>query len=158
MTKEEFESNVRAIRPKLIAYASSLLKDLSEAEDAVQDTLLRLWSKLEYFRKYKSFEAVAFVSLRHIILNKFRTKGILVSIKDIPEISESVNIPEEYYGDEIIVALDSLPNMEQTVLRMKHIEDMETEEIASLIGSNPVAVRQALSRARKKLRDRFVSR
>lgn len=129
-----------------------------EAEDAVQDTLLKLWFNLDNFKQNRSFEALAFITLRHIIFNKFRSKGINISIKEIPEIPETANSFEEEYGDEILEAIDSLPNVEQAVLRMKHIEDMETEKIASLIGSNPVAVRKALSRARKKLRERFISR
>lgn len=53
----------------------------------------------------------------------------------------------------LIAAIESLPEMEQAVLRMKHIDGMETPDIAALVGSNPAAVRTALSRARKKVRD-----
>lgn len=58
---------------------------------------------------------------------------------------------------DIMEAIEALPKMEQAVLKMKHIEGMETEEIASLIGSNPGAVRTALSRARKRVRDIYLN-
>lgn len=158
MTREDFESKVKNIRPKLTGYALSLIKDKEEAEDSVQDTFLKLWFRRDSLSKYRSFDAVAFVVLRRLIINKLRTKGIKVSLEEIYEKNIDTPLYEEDYCDEILDALDSLPSVEQAVMRLKHVEDMETEEIAALIGSNPGAVRVALSRARKKIRDRFVSR
>lgn len=158
MTREEFETKVRILRPELIGYACSMLKDYPEAEDVVQDTLLKLWSKKEILSNYKSFEALSFVILRRLILNKLRADGNKVSISEIQEKFDSFHHYEEDFCDEILEGLEALPTIEQAVMRMKHLEGMETEEIASLIGSNPGAVRTALSRARKKLRERFSSR
>ena len=58
-------------------------------------------------------------------------------------------------SDELSLALESLPDTEQAVLRMKHLEGMETEEIAGLIQSTPGAVRTALSRARRHIRELY---
>ena len=56
----------------------------------------------------------------------------------------------------LIAIIDKLPDREQAVLRMKHIDGMEIAEIAELVGSNQIAVRTALSRARKKVRDIYL--
>ena len=48
-----------------------------------------------------------------------------------------------------------LPGLQQAILKMKHIEGLEIEEIAAITGSSPVAVRMNLSRARKKVKDLF---
>ena len=47
---------------------------------------------------------------------------------------------------------------EQAILRMKHIDGFEVEEIARLTGSTVIAVRTNLSRARKKVREQFMKR
>jgi RNA polymerase sigma-70 factor (ECF subfamily) len=60
--------------------------------------------------------------------------------------------------NEILALIETLPGLQQAILRMKHIEGMEVEEIARLTGSNPVAVRTNLSRARKKVREQFLMR
>jgi RNA polymerase sigma-70 factor (ECF subfamily) len=60
--------------------------------------------------------------------------------------------------DELLELIETLPDLQQAILRMKHIEGMEVEEIARLTGSNPIAVRTNLSRARKKVREQFLMR
>jgi RNA polymerase sigma-70 factor (ECF subfamily) len=60
--------------------------------------------------------------------------------------------------DELLALIETLPDLQQAILRMKHIEGMEVEEIARLTGSTPVAVRTNLSRARKKVREQFLMR
>ena len=52
-------------------------------------------------------------------------------------------------------AIDMLPGVEQAVLRMRHIDGMEIEEIASISSSTPGAVRTALSRARRRVRQLY---
>jgi RNA polymerase sigma-70 factor (ECF subfamily) len=57
---------------------------------------------------------------------------------------------------ELLEMIARLPDLQQAVLRMKHVEGFEVEEIAQLTGTNPVAVRTNLSRARKKIREQFL--
>ena len=50
------------------------------------------------------------------------------------------------------------PDRQQTILRMKHIDGMEVPDIARLTGCSPEAVRMNLSRARRQIRDQFLTR
>ncbi|MCD8185461.1 MAG: sigma-70 region 4 domain-containing protein [Rikenellaceae bacterium] len=52
--------------------------------------------------------------------------------------------------------VDALPELQQAVLRMRHIDELEVQEIAQLTGSNPEAVRMNLSRARRKVKEIFL--
>ena len=52
--------------------------------------------------------------------------------------------------------MEQLPGLQQTILRMKHVDGFEVKEIAELTGSTPEAVRVNLSRARKKVRELFL--
>lgn len=158
MRSKEFAKRVEILRPRLFGFALSLLKDPEEAEDAVQDSLLKLWYIRDRLHKYKSFEGVTFVVLRNIALNKIRDKEKTISLAEVQENFNFSGYHEDGLEDEIMEALNSLPTVEQAVMRMRHIEDMETEEMAKLIGSTPGAIRVALSRARRKLRERFISK
>lgn len=157
MTRKEFENKATKIRPELLAYAIYLLKDSAEAEDIVQDVLLRLWFLKESLQKYSSFKSIALLATRQLIFNNLRNKKIHKTLADVNLLSEIPQIDSEEISEEILNALKTLPNKEQAVLRLKHIEGFETEEIASIIGSKPGAVRTALSRARKKMRDILLS-
>ena len=52
--------------------------------------------------------------------------------------------------------INSLPALQRTIMRMKDIEEYETEEIADITGCNPEAIRSNLSRARKKVREIYM--
>uniref|UniRef100_UPI0032E43D72 RNA polymerase sigma factor n=1 Tax=Phocaeicola vulgatus TaxID=821 RepID=UPI0032E43D72 len=56
----------------------------------------------------------------------------------------------------ILEVIGTLPDLQQSILRMKHLEGFEVEEIARLTGSTPVAVRTNLSRARKRVKEQFM--
>ena len=157
MNKEEFEKKVKVLRPRLIGYANSILNDEEETEDVVQDTLLKLWYINDKVEIYKSLEALSFTILRRLIINIKRKKKVKLPLEESIMVGEPELIEGEEFSDEIKEALQSLPSMEQAVMRMKHIDNMETEEISAIIGSNAGAIRTALSRARKKLRERFIS-
>ena len=62
----------------------------------------------------------------------------------------------EVYMQEILEVIGTLPDLQQSILRMKHLEGFEVEEIARLTGSTPVAVRTNLSRARKRVKEQFM--
>ena len=48
--------------------------------------------------------------------------------------------------------VEQLPPMQQTILRLRHIEGMTMADIAAITGTNEVALRKALSRARQAVR------
>lgn len=50
----------------------------------------------------------------------------------------------------------SLPSVQQTVIRMRHIEGLEIADIAKITGSTPGSIRVALSRARQSIKEIFM--
>ena len=55
----------------------------------------------------------------------------------------------------VMQIIDRLPDLQQSILRMKHIDGFEIDEIAEITGSRPESVRMNLSRARKKVKEMF---
>lgn len=158
MTKTEFEYRARHIRTRLVSVAVSLLKDEMEAEDIVQEVLLKMWFLGNRLDRYNSFEALALIMTRRLTLNNLRSKITHEQLDDHKDI-EDINTSEDTELTQFVIkAFDTLPDVEQAVMKLKHIEGMEIEEIASLTGSQTGAVRTALSRARKKMRDLFLSK
>ena len=54
-----------------------------------------------------------------------------------------------------MAVIDTLPPLQQTILRLRHAEGMEMAQLAALIGSSEVALRKALSRARMAVRQKY---
>ena len=79
-------------------------------------------------------------------------QGISIGGGENPELK----LVEEENMQEILEVIGTLPDLQQSILRMKHLEGFEVEEIARLTGSTPVAVRTNLSRARKRVKEQFM--
>lgn len=152
MKTETFMDNVKAMRPMLLAVARSILGNNEEAEDVVQDALLRLWQlRDEPIRNVLGFARIV---VRNLCLSKVRRKQVMVDIgkADIAEEEETENNEQI---DRMMALVDALPTMQQTVLRLRHMQDMSMADIASLIGTTEAAVRQSLSRARRSILEQF---
>ena len=151
MTIEEYKNEVEQVRPQMLRLARSYLKDDEEAEDAVQDVLLRLWQMLESLHLPMAPMASVFVKNRCVDLIRRRQPMV-----DVPEnMAECEPMRDERYI-QVMRIIDTLPTLQQTVMRLRHIEGMEMRDIASLTGSSEVAVRKTLSRARQAIKLQFL--
>ena len=152
MTIEEYKKEVEQVRPQMLRLARSYLKDDEEAEDAVQDVLLRLWQMLESL--HLPMAPMASVLVKNRCVDIIRRRRTTPSIPENLVDYEPTN--DERYAKVMQIA-DRLPTFQQTILRLRHIEGMEMHDIAALLGSSDVAVRKALSRARQAIRHQFIT-
>jgi RNA polymerase sigma-70 factor (ECF subfamily) len=161
MEQNTFEIEAKRMRPALLRMATRYLESTDEAEDVVQDALLKLWFLRDRLEQYRSVDALAIVITKHLCINRLR--GIRVEKVDLEQgvsigggENPEMKLVEEENMKEILEVISTLPDLQQAILRMKHIEGFEVEEIARLTGSTPVAVRTNLSRARKKVKEQFM--
>jgi RNA polymerase sigma factor, sigma-70 family len=150
MTVDEYKEEVERNRPRMLSVARSYLKASEEAEDVVQDVLLKLWQLLDKLRI--PMGPLALVLVRNRCIDCLRR---LQSTIALPEnVVESEPTCDERY-EKVMQLVDKLPTMQQTIMRLRHMEGMEMCEIAALTGSNETAVRKALSRARQAIRQQL---
>lgn len=157
MTQEEYKDEVRRIRPKLLSVARRYVGD-DDAEDTVQDVLLRLWQMLDELRL--PVDALATVLVRNQCVSLLRKQRHAVALPaTIASDGFSVGVATDSTDenlDRLMAIVESLPSMQQTILRLRHIEGMEMSDIAEMTGSNEVALRKVLSRARQAVRLQFL--
>ena len=144
MTLEEFQEEIQRVRPMLLRVAQQYLREGDEAEDTVQDVLLRLWQMLGELRP--PFEPLARRLVRNFAIDKLRRKKPTMALTDMGIVDDG---PPDDLVEKTMRIVEKLPEMQQVILRLRHMEGMEMREIAQLTGSSEVAVRKALSRARK---------
>src|SRR5574344_706815 len=153
MEQKEFEIEVRKLRSRLLHQAQRYLDHGDDAEDATQEVLLKLWSMRQELDKYHSLEALAITMTKHICLNRLRSNVYPLCDWSREDVTDDIT-PEDAYIDkeleeEVEGLINTLPDIQQATLRMKHIDGLETREIARMMGCTEVAVRTNLSRARK---------
>lgn len=165
MERKEFETIVPSLRDRIVSLVGRMVPSgagADMAEDVAQDTLLRLWARRDTLDSYRSIEALAMVMARNRTLDLLRAAqtGRLTSIDGIDSPDTHPNPHESLEADEaesrMRDILRSLPSAQQALIRMRHTEGMEIDEIAALTGSSPGAIRTALSRARRHIKDLFL--
>jgi len=158
MEQEQFKHSILPLRTKLMSYANHLLNDSDEASDIVQEVFLKLWFMRGELKRYDNITGLAMQINKHLCLNRIKVMQrewdrdrIAVSDTYTPYLE----LEQKDSLEHVIRIIDQLPGLQQSILRMKHIDGLEIDEIASLTGSNPEAIRMNLSRARKRVRELF---
>lgn len=158
MNPAEFKIQVLPLKNKLFRLSLRMLGSVEEAEDTVQDAMVKLWTKREELINYSSIEAFAMTVTKNICLDRIRSKSFQTErltdkqaavLKDDPvDMMERLDFTQ--FVRRIIA---DLPEQQQAIMHMRDIEGLEFEQIAEVLGLNINAIRVNLSRARKKVRD-----
>lgn len=155
MQNNEFEIFVRRSREGMIATARRYGMTLAEAEDIVQDALLRLYAMRHRLDEYRRVESLANVVVRNMTIDLLRKRNRHVEVALNADMLSEDDIGYDERIKPLLRAMEKLPSTQQLVLRMKHIEGLEVEQIASLLQMNIDAVYQNLSRARRAILKQF---
>lgn len=131
--------------------AQRMLKCDDGAEDIVQDALLKLWQLRD--EPIQRPEAMALVILRNLCIDHLRKQTILRHSATPDSLPEEVDASQDARIARLMAIIPQLPVMQQVIVRMHHMQEMETEDIASVLGVSEASVRMSLSRARKRLLD-----
>lgn len=145
-----------------MSYAQRLTEDYFDAEDVVQEVMLKLWNIREQLHEYRSIEALAVKITHNVCMDVRRKKQNRAISMDWgrtthPSAMTPCQLLEE--KDEMGLLrqiIGSLPPLQQAILRMRDVEEYETAEIAEITGCSAEAIRSNLSRARKKVRDIYL--
>lgn len=153
MTNSEFEILALSLRQRLLRSAGAITGSADDAADVVQDAMLKLWSMRHDLGEYNSVEALASIMVKRMALNVVRNRRPSSPLElcdgeaAVPSVEDIViDRQKTEYVDRILAAL---PDTQQTLLRLRHIEGYDNASIAELLGSTEGAVRTALSRARR---------
>ena len=158
MNPEEFKIQVLPLKHRLFRLSLRILGSHEEAEDSVQDAMLKLWTNRDDIAKYTSIEAFAMTVTKNICLDRVRSKSFREErLTDRQAMSLMHNpgdvLEKTDFTGFIRKIMDGLPEQQKTIMHMRDIEGLEYELIAEIMGLNVNAVRVNLSRARKQVRN-----
>lgn len=143
------------------------LKNLDDAEDAVQETFLRIADNPRKFFEMSSRERVRFVEgiVRHVSIDKYNKnrKNAAIPIENIDSRLTCCGIsPEEKYitdlsAEELVQFTLTLPEKQRLALFMYVHQKLSYSEISKILGISEELARKRVSNARKAIKD-FVER
>ena len=142
----------------LYRYAFYKLGNRADAEDVVQEALLKLYAMRQRLDTYHSVDALAVVVVKRLALNVLRHEQRHHETTLDERVTSYEEPPSEERYIELLRAIDALPDKQQMILRMKHMEGMDIAEIAELAGMSHDAIYQNLSRARRAILEQFKNR
>ena len=147
-------SAILAEIPRLRRYARAMLGDRAAADDLVQDTLERAWSRLQQWRAGSDMRAWLFGIMHNLRVDQLRrprlsTHSIDEDDFDVPTRATQT---DELELRDIESALSHLPDEQREVLLLVALEETSYAEIASTLGIPIGTVMSRLSRGRERLR------
>lgn len=160
MSSERFKKEILPLRQQLLQMSLKILGDKQDAEDAVQESLLKLWRVRDTLKSYDTLGAFATTVTKNTCLDKIRLRKQTKTIEEYFTISGSddpeLQLERKDTNNLIRMIIQTLPSLQQQIITMKDIDEYETEEIAEITGTTIEAVRTNLSRARKKVREEYL--
>jgi RNA polymerase sigma factor (sigma-70 family) len=158
MNQNEFIQLITPFKDKVFRLAKRLLVSTEEAEDATQEVLVKLWNKNENLDNYNSVEAFAMTMTKNYCLDQLKSKRA-TNLKIVhtnfsdrePSLDQQVEDVDSLSWVEKII--NQLPEQQRLIIQMRDVEQYEFEEMAKILEMNETAIRVALSRARKTIRE-----
>ena len=163
MNKEEFCTLAKQMRADILALSRRFLREENEAEDNVQDTLLRLWTIREQLDEVRSVQALTYAICKNLCISKLRKRRIFPmelyeEIRLISEHDSGWMLEEKENAQWLEDNIAGLPSSQMQILKMSQQDGLENNEIAEVLGISEVTVRTALCKARKNLMEKLMKR
>ena len=144
---ERFRVLYDAVYPQVTAYAMRRARSQEDALDAVGDTMLVAWRRLDEIPTDSAMPWF-YGTARRVLANQFRSadrrRRLVEKVEREPQ-------PRSVEFDSIHEALDKLRDDDRELLTLVAWEDLDNDEIAAVLGITPAAVAVRLHRARARL-------
>ena len=154
---------VNRYKDRLLNFVFQFLGDIEQAEDVVQDTMLRLYEKKHYYKEIAKFSTWIYTIARNLanteLRKKKRTKTTYLSQLskerqfEIPAIQDDVDqsLQNEFINDRIQSAISNLPEHFKVVIILRDIQELSYEDISNIVEVPLGTIKSRINRARIQL-------
>ena len=159
MNAEEFKRLYYPFHPKLYRIAFALLNNADDAEDILQDTYYKLWSKRMELTGIVQPEAFCVSMVKNLCLDFLRAPGNRMNnepvelVKITTESTPEQELESREKMRQVEAMIEQLPEKQRIVIQMRGCGNCSLEEIETATGESAANVRVLLSRARKTLKN-----
>ena len=163
MNQSDFLKVVLPFKDKVFRLAKRLLVSTEEAEDATQELLFKLWKSKEKLADYNNVEAFAMTMTKNYCFDRLKSKqasNLTLVHSNYKEKETSLDKKLEYRDsvNQVHLLIEKLPEQQKIIIQLRDIEQYDFEEICKMVDMKPTAVRVALSRSRKTIRQELIKK
>jgi len=163
MKQIDFRTDVLPLKDELFRLALRITLNRAEAEDVVQETMLKVWNRRERWDEIESIEAFCLTICRNLSLDRLRRMDnqsqTLDDQYDPPDRSYAAN-PEEQAMQQDRIRLvrqliSQLPEKQRTCMQLREFEGKSYKEIAKVMDISEEQVKVNIFRARQTIKEKY---
>ncbi len=161
MNQNTFIRLIHPVKDKMFRLALRLLISKEAAEDATQEVILKIWNRKDKVKDYANVEAFMISVTKNYCLDQLKSKqnnnlSLVHNNYDNNEISIHTQMELQDELQQIERIVEMLPEQQKVIFQLRDIEDYDYSEIAEITKMKESAIRVALSRARKKIKEELL--
>lgn len=166
MKKYNFRSDILPLKNELYRLALRITLDKAEAEDVVQETMIKVWNRRDTWDDIESMEAFCLAICRNLALDKNKRMGSHSQslddspMDDPPDRSFAADPGRQAESSDRISLvkrlIDNLPEKQRSIMQLRDIEGKPYKDIANILGISEEQVKVNLFRARQAIKKRFL--
>ena len=162
MQEISFRNDILPLKDKLFRLALRITLDRVEAEDVVQDTMIRVWNKRDEWQQFESVEAYCLIVAKNLAIDRSQKKDAQ-NVELTPEMAEEADTSGPY--DRLVNnermkiihrLIDELPEKQRLIMQLRDIEGESYKDIAKVLQLTEEQVKVNLFRARQKVKQRYI--
>jgi RNA polymerase sigma-70 factor (ECF subfamily) len=165
MKKISFRNDVLPLKNELFRLALRITLNREDAEDVVQETMIRVWNRRDQWEQIESIEAFCTTICRNLALDKTkRASNQDASLDneghDAPDHSYSANPEEQAVQrdrvERVRRLMDLLPEKQRTCMQLRDVEGKSYKEIATVMDISEQQVKVNIFRARQTIKQEYL--
>ncbi len=163
MKKVSFRNDVLPLKNELFRLALRITLNRAEAEDIVQDTLIKFWNRRFEWENIESIEAFSLTVCRNLSLDRIKkkenTNDSLEDVKVAEPLSSSNPQDRMIAEDKINLVkqiVDGLPEKQRSCIQLRDFEGKTYKEIAEILEITEEQVKINIFRARQTVKQRYL--
>lgn len=158
-----FQNDILPLKNELFRLALRITQNRAEAEDIVQDTMLKIWNRRDDWSQIDNIEAFCLTMCRNLALDRQkRMDNQTDAIDEHPEAADlsHVSNPEEQAVQRDRVQLvrrlmNLLPEKQRSCMQLRDIEGKSYRDIANIMNITEQQVKVNIFRARQTVKEKF---
>lgn len=163
MKNISFRDDILPLKNQLFRLALRITLSRFEAEDIVQDTLIKVWNRRSDWEDIDSIEAFSLTICRNLSLDRIKKKendnNSLEDVKGVEPLSSSNPQDRMIQADRVNLIrqiVDSLPEKQRSCMQLRDFEGKSYKEIAVILDITEEQVKVNIFRARQAVKQRYL--
>lgn len=162
MQKIDFRKDILPLKDKLFRLALRITFDRAEAEDIVQETMIRVWNKRDEWDELESVEAYCLTVARNLAIDRSEKKDsqtmeLTIEVEQTPDASSPYDRLVNKERLKLVHRLvGELPEKQRLIMQLRDVEGKSYKEIAAALRLTEEQVKVNLFRARQKVKQKFI--